>query len=398
MAKKDVKTPLKKGKAQFMLIGEAKLSEYTFAINKESDKSDWIYNTMNLGIDCGNGNVVYADMMGGYGAERDNVIYVHGVKENDNGKTIDDWDNRFEIAWEDRFDEDVLETVGDSCFIKVGIEKDTQDKYFIKKFLSAYDAIEYIQQHIENGMVLNVKGNLKYQLYNDNISVKKEINSIFLSKAKQEDYKAVFTQTLLIDGNAIGKPDKEKAVFPISAYVIDYVGKYDGQEIKKNVAFMKTFELEIDKQNPDNTKKFIKKMLTPKKKGELVEITVEGEIIEGASLVNVTLDDIPEDIKELIELNILTEEEAIARCAVGGNREKRMIIKKPAIIYIGEDEDRKPTISRDYNKYKESDLVFLGQLIDENEDDDIPFDTEDSDSDNNEDDEIDFMKLLDEED
>ena len=58
-------------------------------------------------------------------------------------------------------------------------------------------------------MVLNVKGNLKYQLYNDNISVK-EINSIFLSKAKQEDYKAVFTQTLLIDGNAIGKPDKEK--------------------------------------------------------------------------------------------------------------------------------------------------------------------------------------------
>ena len=82
-----------------MLIGEAKLSEYTFAINKESDKSDWIYNTMNLGIDCGNGNVVYADMMGGYGAERDNVIYVHGVKENDNGKTIDDWDNRFEIAW-----------------------------------------------------------------------------------------------------------------------------------------------------------------------------------------------------------------------------------------------------------------------------------------------------------
>ena len=161
---------------------------------------------------------------------------------------------------------------------------------------------------------------------------------------------------------------------------------------------MKTFELEIDKQKPDNTKKFIKKMLTPKKKGELVEITVEGEIIEGASLVNVTLDDIPEDIKELIELNILTEEEAIARCAVGGNREKRMIIKKPAIIYIGEDEDRKPTISRDYNKYKESDLVFLGQLIDENEDDDIPFDTEDSDNDNNEDDEIDFMKLLDEED
>jgi hypothetical protein len=328
MAKKTEQIPLKKGKAQFMLIGEAKVNDYTFTLDKESEKSDWVYNQMNLGVDCGNGNTIYADMMGGYGAERDNVVYVHGIKEVD-GRKQDDYENRFTIDWDDRLDESILETVGEQCFIKVGIEKDTKDKTFTKKFLSAYDAIEYVQQHLENGIVLNVKGNLKYQPYNDNLTTKKEITSIYLSKAEPSDYKAVFTQTIICDGDTVGKLDKEKATFPITAYVVDYVGKYDGQEVKKNVAFAKTFELEVDKVKPENTKKLIQKMFTPSKKGTLVEVAVEGDIIEGASVVNITLDDLPEDIKELIELNVITEEEALNKCAIGGNKEKRMVIKRP---------------------------------------------------------------------
>ncbi len=375
MAKKnEEKMPLKKGKAQFMLVGEAKIGDYTFSLNKESEKSDWIYNQMNLGVDCGNGNVIYADMMGGYGAERENVLYVHGVTEKD-GKKLDDFENRFTIDWDDRFDEDILETVADSCFIKVGIEKDLKDKTFAKKFLSAYDAIAYIQEHLENGTVINVKGNLKYQIYNDNVSVKKEITSIFLSKAEPEDYKAVFTQTLLVDGDAVGKVDREKDTYPISAYVIDYVGKYDGKEIKSNVAFTKTFELEIDKSKPENTKKLIQKMFTPAKKGTVVEVTVEGIMLEGASIVNITIDDLPDDIKELIDLNVLTEEEAINKCAIGGNKEKRMIIKKPLITFEGEGDTKVPILAINKDKYKEEDLVFLSQLV--GEDDELPFDKED---------------------
>jgi hypothetical protein len=411
MAKKEEKIPLKKGKAQFMLVGEAKVGDYTFTLDKSSEKSDWIYNQMNLGVDCGNGNIIYADMMGGYGAERDNVVYVHGTKEKD-GKTIEDYENRFTIDWDDRFDESILETIGESCFIKVGIEKDSKDKTFVKKFLSAYDAIEYAQQHLENGVVINVKGNLKYQIYNDTVSVKKEITSIFLSKAESKDYKSVFTQTLLIDGDAIGKIDKEKATYPVSAYVVDYVNKYDGKEVKSNIAFTKTFELEVDKAKPENTKKLIQKMFTPSKKGTLVEVTVEGTLLEGASIVNITLDDIPDDIKELIELNILTEEEAINKCAVGGNKEKRMIIKKPLITFEGEGDTKVPVLAINKDKYKEDDLIFLSQFID-TEDDEPPFEVEEKSTKTNknvkntkstekeEDSEEDpdaWMKLLDEED
>jgi len=366
MAKKEEQLGLKKGKAQFMLIGEAKVNDYTFTMDKESTKSDWVWNQMNLGVDCGNGNVIYSDMMGGYGSERDNVVYVHGTKEVD-GKKQEDFDNRFTIDWDDRFDETILESVAESCFIKVGLEKDTKGKTFTKKFLSAYDAIEYMQQHLESGMVINAKGKLKYQAYNDSVTVKKELTSVFLSKAETEDYKAVFTQTILCDAGAIGKLDKEKASFPITGFVVDYVGKYDGKEIKKSVAFTKTFELEVDKVKPENTKKLIAKCFTPAKKGTLVEVTVEGEMLEGASVVNITLDDLPEDIKELIELNVITEEEALNKCAIGGNKEKRMLIKRPLITFEGEGETKVPVLAINKDKYKESDLVFLSQFLDEEE-------------------------------
>jgi hypothetical protein len=231
------KTALKKGVASFQLIGEAKVSDYTFKIDEKSN-SGWVYNSMNLGVDCGNGNVVYADMMGGYSSVNDSIIYVHGKKENDQGRMVDDFANQFTIAWEDRFDDDILETIGEQCFITIGLEKDKKDKTFAKKFLSAYDAIEYVKEHLENGTVVNVKGDLKYSTYNESVQLKKEIRSIFLSKVDDTSkYKATFTQTVLLDKDSVGKLDKEKAIYPIYGKVVDYVKEYNGKLVKQNINF-----------------------------------------------------------------------------------------------------------------------------------------------------------------
>lgn len=367
MAKKNEKKQLKKGQSSFVLIGEAKINDFTYKMDESSEKSDWVWNQLNLGVDCGNGNVVYAEMMGGYGAERDNVIYVHGTKKNENDKTVDDFDNRFTIAWEDRFDEDVLETIGEKCFITVGLEKDKKDKVFGKKFLSAYDAIEYIKDNLESGSVINVKGNLKFSSYEGNVSVKKEITSIFLSKIEdKKDYKAVFTQTILVDKDCIGKLDKEKAVYPITCRVVDYAKEFKGKEIKQNIPFTKVFELEVDKTKPENTKKFLDKCFKVKK--DITEITIEGDIIEGQSLVNVNIEDIPDDIRELIDMGAYTEEEALAKCVVGSSREKRLVIRRPVIKMVGEGDDKKPVIMITEGQYVEDDLVF--DFMFDNDDDD----------------------------
>ena len=156
MAKKETQATLKKGKSQFMLIGEAKVNDYTFKIDNEYD-SGWTDNQFNIDIDCGNGNVVYAELSGGYFPNNsENLLYVKGVKTDENGKKTDDYTNSFTIDWDDRFDENIIETIAESSFITVGIEKDSKGKTFVKKFISGYDAVEYIKEHLENGVVLNV--------------------------------------------------------------------------------------------------------------------------------------------------------------------------------------------------------------------------------------------------
>jgi len=399
MAKKEDKKQLKKGQSLFQLIGEAKITDFTFKMNETTKKSDWVWNQLNLGVDCGGGNVVYADLMGGYGAERDNLLYVHGQKENDKGKTVDDFGNQYTIAWEDRFDDDILKTIGDQCFITIGLEKDDKEKTFPKKFLSAYDAIEYVQEHLKEGMVVNVKGGFVFKIYNDSTTVTKEIKSIFLSKVDDTSkYKATFTQSILLDKDSVGKLDKEKAIYPIYARVIDYTKEYNGKVVKQNITFKKTFELEVDKIKPENTKKFIDKVLKVKK--DITEVVIDGDIVEGQSLVNITEADIPEDIMDLIEMGAYTMDEAINKLAVGGSKEKKMVIKKPAIKMVGEEDNKKPVILKTEGQYKEEDFFFDFMIEDKEEDEEEDLETTDTeDSDENEDstEDTSWMDALDEE-
>lgn len=381
MSKKDSKLALTKGKANFNLIGEAKINDYTFQMDNTYD-SGWNDNKLNLGVDCGNGNVVYAEMSGGYYPNQDNLIYVKGIKE-ENGRKVDDFDNQFTIDFEDRFDNDILETVANSSFITVGIEKDNKGKTFYKKFLSAYDAVKYIQEHLEDGTVINVKGTVNYESDGEKVYIKKKINSIALSKAEPENYKATFTQTILLDDGSIGKIDKEKNTIGLSVYAVDYVSnaKINGEKvkIKRNFAFPVDMEFNIG----DSAELAVKQInkLFKAKKGEIIEITVDGKFIEGASIVNITLDDIPDDIKELIELGFYTEEEALLKCAVGNtNREKRMIVMKPTITTVGEGDDKKPTISIDKKKYKPDDIELYSTYyatldVSDNNNDDDNYDT-----------------------
>lgn len=363
MAKSKERKALKKGKAVFTLIGKAKVTDKTFNLDNSYD-SGWTDNQMYLGVDCGNGNMVYGEMRGGFFPDDDNIL--RGFSKDD--KDDDGKSKQVEIAWEDRFDEELLDTIADTSFITVGVEKDVKGKTVYKKFLSAYDAVEYLNDHLEDGMIVNVKGNIGYSEYEDNVTVKKEITSIVLSKVEDEsDFKATFTQTILLDFDSIGKKDPEKNTMTLNAYVVDYVGKpkIDGKkvEIKKNVTYPKTFEVAIN-ENPEITAKMLQKFFKVKKKGSINVLTVMGNLIEGAAIVNITDDDIPDDIKELIEMGLYSEEEAKAKCAVGGNnRERRMVILKPDITYVGQDDERKPTVAFEEGKYEDSDLYFYTQAL-----------------------------------
>lgn len=362
MAKTKERKALKKGKATFNLIGRVKVTDKTFNLDNSYD-SGWTDNSMYVGVDCGNGNTVYAEMRSGFFPDKDNVIRAYSKDEKDDaGKS-----KSVEIAWEDRLDESLYDSISDSSFLTVGVEKDVKDKTVYKKFLTAYDAVEYLNEHLEDGMIVNVKGTIGYNEYEGNVSTKKEITSIVLSKIDDEaDFKATFSQTILVDSKSIGKKNDDKGTMELAAYVVDYVGKpkIDGEkiEVKKNVTYPKTFEVAIN-ENPEVTAKMLQRFFKPKK-GKITEITVTGNLVEGGSTVNITEDDIPDDIKELIEMGLYSEEEAEKKIAVGnGNRERRMIIIKPDITYVGTGDDRKPTVAFEDGKYDEDDLYFYEQAL-----------------------------------
>lgn len=363
--------------SNFTLIGKPVVNDYTFKIDEKSDKSNWVYNALNLGIDCGEAHgTVYAEIMGGYSEDGENKVFAHGKK--DDGS--DDFESQIVVDWDDRFNDAILEEVGELSFLTVGLEKTSEGKTFYKKFLSAYDAIAYIKEHLSEDMVVNVKGNLKYSTYNDNVQVRKNITSIVLSKVDDASkYAARFTQSVLIDKDSANLKadniDKDKGVMYIDTRVLDYVKEVNGIEVKGQYPYPKKFEFAMDFSNQDACKKIMDKLFKVKK--GITQITFEGEFIEGGAVVTATWDDLPKDIQELVEIGVYSEEEALAKCTANGSRERRMVLKKPHIKLVGE--EKTPVLQKFEEKYTEDDLV-LDYLFNNSKssanDDNPPFDTE----------------------
>ena len=366
--------------SNFTLIGKPIINDYTFKIDEKSEKSNWVYNALNLGVDCSDKfGTVYAEMMGGYSEENENRIFAHGKK--DDGS--DDFESQIIVDWDDRFEDEVLEEIGDLSFITVGLEKTSEGKTFYKKFLSAYDAIAYIKEYLSEDMVVNVKGNLKYSSYNDTVQVRKNITSIVLSKVDDSSkYKATFTQSVLIDKDSasLKSIDKDKSVMYVDARVLDYVKEVNGIEVKGQYPYNKQFEFELNLENEKQCKMIYEKLFKVKK--GVSQITFEGEFIEGGAVVTATYDDLPDDIRELVDMGVYELEEACAKCTANGSRERRMVLKKPQIKLVGD--DKNPVIQVFPERYTEEELV-LDYLYNKNssaDDDNPPFEAEESDSDN----------------
>lgn len=381
-SKQKEKTPLSKTNwtQQFTLVGKAIVNDYTFKLDEHSNKSDWIYNQLNLNVDCGeHSGKVSAEMMGGYGSERNNnVIYVHGKNEDNS----DDFKNQYTIDWVDRFDESILEDIGSTCFINIGLEKDIHDKTVVKRFLTPYDAIAYVSENLEDGMVINVRGQLRYQLYNGNVQCRKEINSIFLSKAEPDAYRASFVQTMLLDKDSAGKNtiDKDKKVMYVNAYILEKFKEFNGWDLTENgkikggifVPLRKTFEFDLNGKEPTQTAKLIDKVFKVKK--GVTQITFEGEFVETGAAVTATEDDLTDDVKDMIDCGFYTLEEALVKCSTNGARERKMMILKPQIRMVGDDDNKTSQVQIFKEQFEEEDLQLDCLVPRETEDDDeVPF-------------------------
>lgn len=331
----------KQHKRSFTVVGVAKVNDYT--VQEETSESGFKYRKIRLGVQTEEGNTVYCEAMGGYFPNRDeNKLYVQSKEDY----------KQFDIAWEDRFNEEVIKSINPLSLITIGLEKTDKDKTYYKNFVSWFDACDYVKQHIKDGMVVRVQGELKYSEYNDKLQVRKEIQSIVLSAATPDKYGATFIQSVLLQKDAIDKSHvKDDGELDIVAQVLDY-----DREAKVTRPYNVIYKVALNKDNKDKITKVLEKFVKVSKSDVVRVLNIEGIIREGTEISQVKPEDIDPEMRELIEMGIYDEEEIINKMTVKGNSISKLYFTRPYIKKNKETEKLEVEVNDDF--YKPSDLIF----------------------------------------
>ncbi len=210
-------------------------------------------------------------------------------------------------------------------------------------------------------MVVNISGNVEYSVYNDEVQSRKKIKNIYLSKKPKEEYKATFTQTILLNKDSIDKKIENDEV-TIYAQVPEYVGKIGNTPVKKTLVFPQTYTIPLT----DGTKKLMTKYMKAKK-GKITEITMEGEYKSSVVVGEVNEDELSPDMKELVDMGLFTLEDAMEKQnqVIKGDRGTEVLMLRKPHVKKGQGENSGVIINYVLDKYDETDLLTHYMFSDE---------------------------------
>ena len=318
----ELKTELAHGKSQLYLAGVVKITEDTFE-EEQTSKNGYTYLRTVFSVKVGEERSIWVSMMGGY-SKGNPIIYTFSKKN-----------ESLQVNWKTRENSQVLEQVADYALYKIALEKDKEGKLITKKFVSQYDAINYLKEHLEDGMNVVIGAEAKYSLYNDDVQRQFEIKTLALDegytdkkKVKHEhrDPAARLSQTYLIEEDSISENYEEEleenGVTTINAYVPQYLGKVDGKEIKKVVALPQQFTVRVKDDNVDGAKALVGSVMKPESSDVVREISMRMNILDGYSTSQVQLeeDDVPDEVKQLIEIGVMSLDDVKREIYVSGDR------------------------------------------------------------------------------
>lgn len=203
------------GKLEVNVDPEAK--NYFLRTGKTSGKNN--YKSINLQVLQDKNNRAFVEMFG---------------MQSDIIKTIDTENNKIDIGWNDRFDDDVIKQVANykKTTIKNGDERND--------FISSYDAIEYFVDHIDDfkDKVVTVTGQRTKNLYQNKLTDRFQITSIRTVNEDDEVTKKLsVSMDFFFNKDSFDTSDwsKEHKLY-INGYTSEYIGdlkenKYVAQQI-----------------------------------------------------------------------------------------------------------------------------------------------------------------------
>lgn len=326
---------LKGGQSTVTLVGKAVVRDNSLKGVQLKEGKTWKHVDSSIGVDTGEGNVIYARIWGGY--KIDNPVLKRWNAENE----------FVDIKWEDRLKEDVVEGVRDFDLLKAGLEVGEDGKLIIKEFISEIDFEEYLREHLTDGMKVRVRGKAEYSEYNDNIQRRYSVQSVYLAQTYEKDGveiapedMATLRQTYVLNADALernweSKLAKEGETF-ITVFVPQYVstvlsgGKY--VPLKKTMPYPQSIIVRLDDKEDEaelkKKKTIIKKFFSVDKK-TVREIVLINNINEGyEETTGVQLND---EMRELIDLGVFTEEDIKKQTTIRGNKVSKLTFIQPAI-------------------------------------------------------------------
>lgn len=370
MAAEELLTELKGGQSSFSLMGKAVVKDNALEGVQQKEGKTWRHVNSSFGVDTGDGNTIYARIWGGY--KTDNPV-LHKRSAEDN--------KYFQIPWGERLNEERIDSVSPFDIFRAGFERGEDGRLIVKEFLSEIDFEEYLREHLADGMPVRVNGDVEYSEYNDDINRRYNIRSVFLAEPyKNKDGETIspeplsqIRQTYLLDEHSLERGwEKElskEGKTIVGAFVPQYLSQL--QKGKKYIEFKKTVPLAqaivikmkdaTDEKELESKKKIIN-MFFKVKRDTVREIVLINNINEGYD--EATGVEINDEMRELIEMGVFTEEDIKKQVTIRGNRISELVFSQPAVTKDKDSGDVKLQLND--NKYSPEALIV--PIIDGEED------------------------------
>ena len=307
----------------FNITGFVEVDDKTFSINSEGkNNKNWISNVFNPKITSNDGKSMFVRFQDGFDKVKGKDIYASPI----------DGDSSLIIPFADRFNENIVAQVDEKSFIKIGlrrvtkINEDTKKEYQeweYKKFLTVYDAINFMKDIMQIGekFKIRVKGRVKYQIYNGNLSRNYELQTIYLLPEDDDsECDFLFSQDILLTKDVIDKSKwEEHGIITVNAKVY--------QKKKKDVYEVIVVPMIIRAGNKRDAYNMVVDRYFDVKEDIVRRIRIEGRFNCGYIAGEVKKEDLPQDALELIELGLYTEEEILKKYAVRDRIDEVLILR-----------------------------------------------------------------------
>ncbi|MBO1087170.1 hypothetical protein [Enterococcus mundtii] len=373
----DLLSDLKRGTAQFTMLGTAKIGTDTFkGVQQPKEGGYWVSVKTSIPVEINEGVRVFPEINDGYMSNKP-IIKKFPSEKLENGGML-------EIPFKNRLDKAFVEKVGNYDLFKCNIEKDEDGKPIMQQFIHGIDFEKYLSKHMVDGMEVRITGNVEYGFSKDREKVYRNyrIKAVYLNegyKKNGEDvepapHSATFNQTYLVEAGALDsrweKDLEGKGKTTVTAYVPDYMSKvWDGSsyvEFKKTVALPQalTIAADISDEKSIARGKVLAKRLfdVPKKKVREINLTVN--INEGFETGTPDFE-VSKDLQELIDAGLMTLEDVTKQVTVRGNRISELVLVKPRVKLTDEGNT---IIDMTDDKYSSDVLIFPSYEMKESND------------------------------